>query len=109
MAIALPNESDNLIFMKDLTVTEFARNLSRYFDEVEAGETIHLFRGKKLIAKLVPPVGEEPNGNRIARRIASQHGKYDPIWDAIAANYDLMKAQELEWADAHPIEDPWQS
>jgi antitoxin (DNA-binding transcriptional repressor) of toxin-antitoxin stability system len=107
MAIAIKNESDNLIFMKEVTVTEFARNLSRYFDEVEAGETIQLFRGKKLIARLLPPAEEEPNGTRIARRIANQGGNYDPIWDKIAVIVDDLKTQELEWAENNPIEDPW--
>ena len=40
MSIAIIHKSDNLSFMKEMTVTEVARNFSAVIDAVEAGEEI---------------------------------------------------------------------
>ncbi len=40
--------------MKDATFTEFRNNAKNYFDAVEAGDTVRVFRNGKPIAEIVP-------------------------------------------------------
>jgi prevent-host-death family protein len=40
--------------MKDTTFTELRNHAKRYFDAVEAGETVRVFRNGKPIAEIVP-------------------------------------------------------
>ena len=40
--------------MKDATFTELRNNAKQYFDAVEAGDTVRVFRNGKPIAEIVP-------------------------------------------------------
>jgi len=40
--------------MKDTTFTELRNHAKRYFDAVEAGDTVRVFRNGKPIAEIVP-------------------------------------------------------
>ena len=40
--------------MKDATFTELRNNAKNYFDAVEAGDTVRVFRNGKPIAEIVP-------------------------------------------------------
>ena len=40
--------------MRDATVTELRNHAKDYFDAVEAGETVRVFRNGKPIAEIVP-------------------------------------------------------
>ena len=41
--------------MTTATFTEFRKNASRYFSQVEDGETVVVIRHGKIIAEIVPP------------------------------------------------------
>jgi antitoxin (DNA-binding transcriptional repressor) of toxin-antitoxin stability system len=62
MTIDTINKSDNLTAMKEMSVTEVARNFSAVVAEVEAGEEIRLLKGKREVGRLIPPVEKKPNG-----------------------------------------------
>lgn len=40
--------------MKDATFTELRNNAKQYFDAVEAGDTVRIYRNGKPIAEIVP-------------------------------------------------------
>lgn len=46
--------------MKQVTFTEFRRNAAAYFDSVERGETVRIFRHGKPIAEIVPLPAASP-------------------------------------------------
>jgi antitoxin (DNA-binding transcriptional repressor) of toxin-antitoxin stability system len=109
MTIVLPKQSDNLIFMKTIkmTVTQLARNLSSVFDDVELGQTVEIFRGKKKVGTLVPPDPTVPNGALLAARLKEVAGDPRVDWDDVQAIYDRMKKEEREWAAQQEYVDPW--
>jgi len=46
--------------MKQVDTRGLQHNLGRYLDQVEQGETIEIRRRRKVIARIVPFVAEEP-------------------------------------------------
>ena len=95
MTIAFENQSDNLIFMKEMTVTEVARNFSAVMDQVAAGEEIIVRRGKVEIARIIPVEPRKPNGAALKAAIRAVYDRfpdippYDPNvpdhWDELLA------------------------
>jgi antitoxin (DNA-binding transcriptional repressor) of toxin-antitoxin stability system len=92
MTIATAPKSDNLKFMKDMTVTEVARNFSAVIDAVEAGEEILVRRGKVTVAKIQPARTHVPNGAALIealKKIPTIEPPYDPVvgdvWDEVMA------------------------
>jgi len=59
--------------MKTLTFTEFRKNASEVLDLVEKGESIHILRHGKAVAKIVPTDGGEakPAWKRPGLRLVS--------------------------------------
>jgi antitoxin (DNA-binding transcriptional repressor) of toxin-antitoxin stability system len=103
MPIAIANKSDNLIFMKEMTVTEVARNFSAVISAVEAGEEILVRRGKSEVARILPP--EKPNGAALIEaleKLQANRPPYDPavgdVWDEIEefsrSNLELLKERD---------------
>lgn len=107
MPIAHQHESDNLIFMKEMTATEVARNFSAVLDSVEAGEEIVILRGKVEIARMTPAVKHVPNGAAIIDLVhnltsADLSAASDPDFDqAMKAVMDRRQANRI----ARP--NPW--
>ncbi len=52
--------------MKDATFTELRNNAKHYFDAVEAGDTIRVYRNGKPIAEIVPIRSGVPSWKREA-------------------------------------------
>ncbi len=50
--------------MKDATFTELRNNAKRYFDAVEAGDTVRVYRNGKPIAEIVPIRSGTPSWKR---------------------------------------------
>jgi prevent-host-death family protein len=50
--------------MKNATSTELRNQAKRYFDMVEAGETVRVFRNGKPIADVVPIAADLPSWKR---------------------------------------------
>jgi prevent-host-death family protein len=50
--------------MKNATSTEFRNQTKRYFEMVEAGETVRVFRNGKPIADVVPVAADLPSWKR---------------------------------------------
>lgn len=50
--------------MQQATFTELRNNAKAYFDAVEAGETVRIFRNGKPIADIVPLAPEQPSWKR---------------------------------------------
>lgn len=46
--------------MKTATFTEFRNNAKKYFDAVERGETVEIYRHGKPTARLTPAAQEDP-------------------------------------------------
>lgn len=51
--------------MPDATFTELRNNAKEYFDRVEGGETVRVYRRGKLVALLVPPGAQD--GTRVRK------------------------------------------
>ena len=108
MTIAFPNKSDNLISMIRMSVTELARNLSAVFDQVEAGQTIQVYRGKKNIVRLVPDGSIVPNGTLLADVFKDHPAAAGADLDDMAATIARIKEEERAFAEANPWVDPWE-
>lgn len=50
--------------MRDATFTELRNNAKRYFDAVESGDTVRVFRNGKPIAEIVPIRASIPSWKR---------------------------------------------
>jgi prevent-host-death family protein len=50
--------------MRNATFTELRNNARQYFDAVEAGDTVRVFRNGKPIAEIVPIHGGAPSWKR---------------------------------------------
>ena len=50
--------------MKNATSTEFRNQAKRYFDMVEAGESVRVFRNGKPVADVVPIAADLPSWKR---------------------------------------------
>jgi prevent-host-death family protein len=50
--------------MKDATFTELRNNAKQYFDAVEAGDTVRVYRNGKPIAEIVPIRSGVPSWKR---------------------------------------------
>ncbi len=107
MAIVNFTTSDNLIFMKEMTATEVARNFSEVLDAVEAGEEIVVLRGKREIARILPTKPPVPNGKALIewyekRAAAGELLGNDPEWVETmellqAENERQRKEMKNEW------------
>lgn len=84
--------------MKEMTATEFSRNLSRVLDAAEDGETIAVTRNGERIAMLVP--APRANGAALAEVFRRWHGKIElgPEWDEMLEENRRMPAR---------VQDPW--
>jgi len=98
IAIDLQIESYNLTNMRDMSVTEVARNFSAVMAEVEAGEEIRLFKGKREVGRLVPPKDRVPNGAAFIAALLKAQA------DGLFGNEEFAKALEeiVEWR-YHPM------
>jgi prevent-host-death family protein len=111
MTIANSRASDNLIFMREMTATEVARNFSEVLDAVEAGEEIIVLRGKKEIARIVPTEPHVPNGAALADWYAERTAKGEllgqfPEWvaamDEVMADRERQrKEMKTKWDDVY--------
>lgn len=99
LTIEMLKESDNLIFMREMTATEVARNFSAVVDAVEAGEEIVILRGKVAVARIVPTEPHVPNGKALGEWFAKRAsagellGDY-PEW--VAATDEVMADRERQ-------------
>jgi antitoxin (DNA-binding transcriptional repressor) of toxin-antitoxin stability system len=88
LTIDIDHKSDNLIFMgKKMTATEVARNFSAVLDLVEAGESVEIYRGSKLVGVLSAPT-QAPDLIERMREVfgdADNGGPIKPILDDEAA------------------------
>ncbi len=117
MTIAFENQSDNLIFMKEMSVTEVARNFSAVMDQVAAGEEIVVRRGKVEIARIVPAEPRKPNGAALAAAIQAVYDRfpdippYDPnvpdVWDEVMAMKTAQRKLAQERFEQGKM--PWES
>lgn len=84
--------------MREMSATEFSRNLSRVLDAAEGGETIAVVRNGERIALLVP--APRANGAAVAELLRSWRGKleFGPEWDEMLEEIRSMPAR---------LEDPW--
>lgn len=59
-----------MMYMKDATFTELRNNAKAYFDAVEKGETVRVYRNGKPIAEIVPLRPDSPSWKRSATPLA---------------------------------------
>ncbi|MHB1292457.1 MAG: type II toxin-antitoxin system Phd/YefM family antitoxin [Sulfuricella sp.] len=52
--------------MREATFTELRNNAKAYFDAVESGETVLVYRNGKPVAEIVPVRKEMPSWKRLA-------------------------------------------
>jgi prevent-host-death family protein len=111
MTIANSRASDNLIFMREMTATEVARNFSEVLDAVEAGEEIVVLRGKKEVARLVPTKPHVPNGaafidwyekRAAAGELLGQYPEWVAAMDEVMADRERQrKEMKTKWDDVY--------
>ena len=101
-------KSDNLIFMIRISVTELARNLSAVFDQVEAGHTVQVYRGKKNIVRLVPDHSIVPNGTLLAEVFRDHPSVPGADLDDMAETLARLRQEDRDYAEANPWVDPWE-
>jgi prevent-host-death family protein len=111
MTIANSRASDNLIFMREMTATEVARNFSEVLDAVEAGEEIVVLRGKKEVARLVPTKKHVPNGaafidwyekRAAAGELLGQYPEWVAAMDEVMADRERQrKEMKTKWDDVY--------
>ena len=86
-------KSDNLIYMtKTMTATEVSRNFSDALDQVAAGETILITRGKSVIAQL-GSVKNLTSGRQFAQILPKiekpdNNPEVNSIWEEVGAERD---------------------
>ena len=102
------SKSDNLIFMIRISVTELARNLSAVFDQVEAGQTVQVYRGKKNIVRLVPDDSLVPNGTLLAEVFKDHPSVPGADLDDMAETLARLRQEDRDYAEANPWVDPWE-
>ena len=117
MTIAFEGQSDNLIFMREMSATEVARNFSAVLDEVAAGEEIIIRRGKAEIARIVPAEARKHNGAALTDAIRAVYDRfpdvppYDPNvpnhWDEVMAMKEAARQLAQERLAAGDL--PWRS
>lgn len=56
--------------MRDITITKLCKHAKDYFDAVEGGETVRVFRNGKPIAEIVPIRSGLPSWKRQATPVA---------------------------------------
>lgn len=56
--------------MREATFTELRNNAKAYFDAVERGETVLVYRNGKPVAEIVPVRKETPSWKRLASPLA---------------------------------------
>ena len=87
------NKSDNLISMtKTMTATEVSRNFSDALDQVAAGETILITRGKTVIAQL-GGVQNLTSGRQLAQMLRviekpESNSEIDLVWAEVISQRD---------------------
>lgn len=92
LIIDIEDKSDNLIFMgKKMTATEVARNFSAVLDMVEAGESVEIYRGNKLVGVLSAPTQPQD----LIERMREAFGGPDPLTPEERAESDAMWAEVL--------------
>lgn len=91
-----------------ISVTELARNLSAVFDQVEAGQTIQVYRGKKNIVRLVPDGSIEPNGTLLAEAFRDHPSVAGADLDDMAETLARLRQEDRDFAEANPWVDPWE-
>jgi antitoxin (DNA-binding transcriptional repressor) of toxin-antitoxin stability system len=106
MAIAIRHKSDNLTLMKEMTVTEVARNFSAVIDAVEAGEEILVRRGKVLVARIQPTKTQVPNGAALIEALNKLQASRPPYDPELADGWDELLASRHD--PINYAKDPWQ-
>jgi prevent-host-death family protein len=88
-------ESDNLMFVKDVTATDAARHFSDLLDAVEhAGESFTVTRSGRVVARIVPV---EAAAGRIVKDVLLRH-RPDGRWrEDIAAVRAQLFAEDRSW------------
>lgn len=81
--------------MTIITVDEIQQDLARYFERVQAGETLLVTQAGRPVAELNPVKSDEPNGTRALRPIGLAEGQFivpddfdDPLPDEIQRYFD---------------------
>lgn len=88
--------------MITMSVTDFARNLSRALDRLEfAGEEIALVRNKQVVAKLIP-------GAPVVTALEAFGDLYGILSDAEGGAW-LEDCRGADQALAAEVADPWES
>ena len=106
MPISTVHKSDNLSFVKEMTVTEVARNFSAVIDAVEAGEEILVRRGKVTVARIQPTKTHVPNGAALIealKALQASQPPYDPSEDDGWDEFLASRHNPINYA-----KDPWQ-
>ena len=104
LALDLSPESDNLIFMKEMSVTDVARNFAAVIAEVESGEEISVLKGKRQVARLLPPNIVRPNGAALLKAMTEWQAANGVIDDAGAWDYYYESRNDpINW-----VRDPWE-
>lgn len=92
--------------MKEMTVTEVARNFSAVIDAVEAGEEILVLRGKVRVARIQPTKTHVPNGAALIEALKAlqvSQSPYDPSEDDGWDEFLASRHNPINYA-----KDPWQ-
>lgn len=104
ISVDLGDKSDNLIFMKEMSVTEVSRNFAAVIALVEAGEEVTIRKGGREVARLLPPVEDVPNGAALLKYVTEWQAKYPPMEDDGAWDYYFeSKEDPINW-----VTDPWE-
>lgn len=88
--------SDNLIYMEEISATEAARNFAKLLDDVEhRGASFRISRNNKVVAEISP--ASRPNGAAVLEFFRTQ--KPDPEWWADIQAARAMMTDERPWND----------
>jgi antitoxin (DNA-binding transcriptional repressor) of toxin-antitoxin stability system len=110
MPLMISEKSDNLIFMKNMSSTDVARNFSAVLDAVAAGEEIEITRGKLVIATLTP-AKPRPNAAAVLRAVEEHRDKFGPMDDETLAVFQELLAERHaphNLVGGELDRDPWQ-
>jgi prevent-host-death family protein len=88
--------SDNLISMRVMSATDASRSFAALLDQVEAGETIVVTRGRRRIAVIRP--ASAGNGEEIADLLRSR--PFDRQFaDDVRSVARHVRDEDVEWPD----------
>jgi len=94
--------TDNLIA---LTATEASRHFAAILERTRQGESFAVTKKGEQVARIIPPVAQQPNGAAILDFLESWEGDTEGFTDEIITTIDIMTGpqerdqERMAWVD----------